>query len=282
MKVGLWFNPPKKVNGCAKVVLNTIAGLRKLGHEVVENGPGEVNGAIQKGPHEAAGPHIVLGPETVVLPTEAPTLFRQIRHWVQPCDWCVDYFRMFAITAGVTIDAWPAGIDTDQFHPPRGRPPKKHFDALVYYKNVTRQTSRDKLEQTLEALDDMGQTYEVFVYGEYEEAAYIEALRRCRYAVWVVGTESQNIAIMEAWAMGVPTYILDENDFQYGGFSAPGIASSAPYFHPLCGGIEGDMGRFEEFLDLLPEFDPRGFMESNHTLEHGAQRYLDILIKRLL
>jgi len=276
--VGLFFRLPSGVNGCRKLIVNTIEGLRKLGHEVRMNREGELNGCFQRGVLDRVKCPVVLGPETVVLPSEAPDLFHRFPHWVQPSQWCVDYFLAFPETASVTLDVWAAGIDTDVFTPDGGDP---SFDALVYFKTVTGSPPDSRLEEACRELSSLGQSLKVFKYGDYRERDYVEALQRCRYAVWLAGTESQNIAIMEAWSMGVPTYVWDERDFHYRGFSALGIASSAPYYSPMCGALESGMGGFAGFLDGLGQFDPRSHMLRNHTLEHGAASYLDILKTRL-
>ena len=276
MRIGIWHTQIDRMCGCWKVVYNTIDGIRQLGHEVVENTHGVLNGCVQRKAGDACGPKCVMGPETMVLPSEYPEMFSQYKYWAQPSQWCVDYFKEFPVTRNVELNPWAVGVDTDKFTPDKS--PK--FDCLIFYKNVTKQTPESRIKEVRKALNDIGQTHRTVVYGKYKQDDFITLLNQCRYCVWLCGSESQNIAIMEAWSMDVPTYIWDERMFSYSNYTFEG-ASSAPYFDVECGVKRTDLKLLPDFTANIPHYSPRNFMLNNHTLKHGASQYIDIMEKCL-
>jgi hypothetical protein len=69
MKIGIFHDQKDKVNGCWKVVHNLLDGLRLLGHDVLSNEQGKLNGCLQRKASVNAPSSALLGPEIVVLPT---------------------------------------------------------------------------------------------------------------------------------------------------------------------------------------------------------------------
>lgn len=280
MKIGLYHKTPDRVVGCRKLTLNLIKGLKELKQEYVENEPGDVNGIIHGAVNEFRNctlpRNTVVGPELCVLPTEMPDKLHYYRNWVQPSLWVVDYFKTFKEAENTRFYTWPSGIDTDEFNIKRG--PYKR-DCFIYYKNVTKQTPIEKLEYVKRDLEKKGMTYEVLTYGEYKEETFKELCQTSLFAIFLTGTESQGIAIMEAMAMDIPIYVINETTFEYNGFKYNGGVSSAPYFGEKCGIIADDLSRLGEFRDRIMEFWPRDYIMENHTCKHGAQKYVDILRK---
>lgn len=273
MKISLFYNHSTKIRGCYKVAYDTIRGLEKLGHEVVHNQVSEINGCIQyvQGIHSLPR-NTLIGPEIMVTPNEKPEMWK-FKKWAQPSAWVWGYMKKFPIIKGVKRYVWPVGIDSERFIPNNT---KKIFNCLVYYKDVTKQTPPSKLEYVKTELDQLGLTYKVITYGDYEEAEYIKTLHECECAIWLVGTESQNIALMELLSCNIPVYVIDQREFMYRDFIWMG-ASSAPYFDERCGVKCNSMLDFQKFYERLNDYAPREYILDNHTLEKGAQKYVDIL-----
>jgi hypothetical protein len=281
MKIGLYNNTPDKIVGCRKLILNLKKGLEELGIEYLDNQLGDMNGCVHGAVRElqdkSLPPETLIGVEIMVLPSDMPDLWIKYRNWVQPSDWVCNYMKTFPDCAKTKMYSWPVGIDHDEFKTDRG--PFKR-DCFIYYKNVTKQTPIEKLNYVKHELDNRKMRYEVLTYGNYKEEEFKELCETSLFCVWLVGTESQNIAIMEAMAMGIPLYVIDEKQFEYYGykFRHPSV-SSAPYFSDKCGIKADDMSRIDEFRDRILEFWPRDYIEQNHTCKHGAQKYIDILRK---
>lgn len=274
-RIGVFFERTGRVNGCQKVALNTIAGLDKLGIPYSENRIETYNGALHMVHNVRQLPaNTVIGPESMVLPEEHLDMWRLYQNWTTPCEWVTRSYRMSPCAQNARITEWPAGIDTERFTDTDRNP---EYDAVIFYKNVTKQTPPEALESVKIELDARGLKYSVLQYGHYREDDLIAATKQARFAVWLVGTESQNIALLEVLACGVPVYVIDETTFKYSSFTMPG-ATSAPYFDGRCGIKALGVDQLDRFIDTVDAFQPREYVLDNFTLERCAQAYYDMLI----
>lgn len=273
VKIGVWHNGTTRMCGCFKVINNLVCGLKEGGYKVLENGIGDLNGCLQKHPMVNVPKNTLIGPEIMVLPSEHEELWSKFKYWTQPSQWVVDYYKQFSVTKKNEFFVWPVGIETDKFVPRKS----VAFDCLVYYKNVTKQTPRHKLKQAEKVLRKYKQKFKIVEYGKYDQEVFIKLLNQCRYCIWMCGSESQNIAIMEAWSTNVPTYIVNEFHFRHKDFIFRYGASSAPYFDPSCGYYAKGFLDFTKFLKKVDIYQPREYMLSKFTLKKCAEHYVELL-----
>lgn len=282
-KIGLFtnINNHGMMCGCWKVSHNLIVGLKKLGIEVSLNKSEKYNGClINETLSDSLPKNTLIGPEIMVLPNENSLVWKKWKHWTQPSQWVIDYMRTFNETEGCNLHEWPVGIDTEQFNDSNRGPFK--YDCFVYYKNVTHQTPPSKLNFVENGLEQRGMKYKTLIYGNYEEEELIKCTKECKFGIFIIGTESQNIALLEVLSSNVPVYVFDETTFQYNDFSFSNTnVSGAPYFSPECGCKfhELNFDLFDKFVQKIDSYNPRNYIMKNHTLIHGAQKYIDILVK---
>lgn len=284
--IGLFYNKQERnghMTGCQKLLNNLLIGLERIGVKVQHNVGKEMCGTLSGGTRQfvtnSLPEHCLIGPEICVLPSEMEWAFMKHKNWVQPSEWVVEYMKQFErLVRGVNFHVWSGGIDTDEFQPKEVR--AKAYDCFIYYKDVTKQVSKVELGQLRKYLDIKQLKYKVLSYGSYTEKEYIDTINTSKFGVWLVGTESQNIAIGEAQAMNCPIYVLDVKQFIYYRFSFKSDKiSSAPYFDERCGIKHIDLSRLDEFISKLDSYNPRQYIMDNHTLEKAAQNYVDILKK---
>jgi hypothetical protein len=273
-------NPPAPMTGCWKVFNNLKMGLEQLNIDFSVNVAGDVNGCLDgESLNDNLPEKTLVGPEIMVLPTEMPDLWGKWKYWTQPSQWVIDYMRQFDETRENDMFVWPVGVDTERFNS-QGRGAFE-YDCFIYYKNVTKQTPESKLRFIENELKQRGLKYLTFSYGSYGEDALMNATKKCRFGIFVTGTESQGLAVMEVMSSGVPIYIFDEKTFLYGEYTFSNEnVSSCPFFDTSCGVKSKDstFATFDkEFLPNVGKFKPREFVVNNHSLRHGAQRYVDIL-----
>ena len=65
------------------------------------------------------------------------------------------------------------------------------------------------VENITSTLESHGWQVSVTVYGDYSLELWKDALDQSIAAVFMTGTESQSIALAEAWAMDIPTFIYE-------------------------------------------------------------------------
>ena len=286
-QVGLYYSPIKENVGCRKVYQNLIIGLQEMGVEVFHNKPAFLSGCLH-GNHMALRqkilpPNCLIGPEIMVLPTEDPWIFKQWKYSTQPSEWVVNYMITFKETNSNLFYVWPVGINTNQFNETgRGN---FQYDCFIYYKNVTHQTPITKLNTIKSMLDTNHLKYVVLEYGKYPEQALINATKNCKFGIYLTGTESQGLAIMETMASGVPVLVIEEKTFLYGGFTFTNEnVSACPYFDDRCGmktSMEMIVRDLPTFIKNVDEkkYNPRQYIIENHTMKMGAEKYYKILLE---
>lgn len=265
MKIGLFYNQEYGY-GPGKVASNLVKGLRELGHDVVVNQEGDVNGCLQSwGPRYRDLPaKTLMGPNLMTLPSDHPAVWKRYRHFIVPSIPVLELYSKFRETEDCSLHVWASGIDTDRFRVERN--PIR--DVLVYFKN----RNPDELGLLVDELNSRGLSFEVLSYGHYSENDFLRACSEAAVAVVLDGAESQGIAIMEMMSMNVPLYVLN------GGSDIEGYNGvTAPYFDETCGIIGTWTERFQEFLTRRSQFNPRSFVENGHTLRDAALSYLKLL-----
>ena len=60
----------------------------------------------------------------------------------------------------------------------------------------------------------LGKTLRI-VYGKYQKVEYKAALNLSDFAIFISRSETQGIALLEAWAMNIPTFIWDPHFMIY-------------------------------------------------------------------
>lgn len=205
------------------------------------------------------------------------------------CDW---FRQMYDrdLTTPVPTEIWPAGIETELWHPPSSSPTKKTI--LVYDKiRWERDIYEPKLIQPiLKHLELEGIDVKYIRYGSYEEEDYKNLLQHVSGMVFLCEHETQGFAYLQALSSGVPVLAWDRGGYWRDPTMFPHAVkfkpvTSVPYFDFRCGEKFLDMN---EFSQRLPKFlnnisvsyyKPREYVVENFDLAERANAYLDILSK---
>jgi hypothetical protein len=132
-----------------------------------------------------------------------------------------------------------------------------------------------------------GRSFTELRYGSYKEEDYQASLARSRAMIFLCQNESQGIAYQQALSCGVPVFAWDPG----GPWPDPDYfphrvrfepVSSVPYWDNRCGSKFVDRAAFEERWEdfwascAAGQFDPRGYVLDNLTLEERALQYYEI------
>ena len=201
------------------------------------------------------------GPNIVVVPQEAGGILTrsEIDRVIVPTKWVEDVYSNEHPPLARRISIWPAAIDTDYWSPQDI--PKLNW--LLYNKY------QDSLAAAIaKALETANEKFIQINYGQYPHAKYREVLKTAKGLIWLSGSESEGIALLEALSMNVPALIWDVGSWKYQSpelkraFAAP--ATSAPYFSEECGVKFTAQPEFESafkrFSANLSSFRPRDYI----------------------
>lgn len=272
----------RSVGGSRTQPTQAFSGLRRLGREVVRNSferdtrydlawvykdPRALAWALEE---KSAGriAKVIAGPLVATLPSEAGgvLLDPRVDAWIFQSGWIRD---LFLREAPVTRPAYVyfAGVDSDLWQPVPGT--EEPRDILIYRKTV----ENDAYPAVIQALDARGLRASEVRYGSYTIEDYQKALSGARAVIFLSRTETQGLAMFEAWSMGVPTLHWDPGEMHYLGKKYPG-ASSCYYLTPECGRRFETPAQLDAQLDaLLAEtgsLRPRETILRRFTLEHAA------------
>ncbi len=279
--LGRNFGGPQSVNG------NLVAGLLKLGLDIninnaksgpvvcVVNGADVLTWAIEQ-KKRGIIKKILAGPNIAMPQDSGGIIFNEyIDVLLVPCQWAKDFCLSYCPNFEAKIKIWPSGVKTL----PAGEIAKTSSGkCLIYQKNGSAQLLK-VVESTLQARSI---PYTVVTYGSYSPESYIDSLKDSDFLIFLSQSESQGLALHEAWMMDVPTLVWNGGHMKQGGYEWES-SSPAPYLTKDCGMFFSSQDEFgpilEEFLGRLKNFHPRNYHLSNFTETLAAKKYLEILYK---
>lgn len=225
---------------------------------------------------------LLVGPNVVVMPAEGNGLVSapEIDLLLVPSDWVRDRFSEEEPGIRHKLRIWAAGVDTDYWSPAAetGDAPGPH--ALIYLKELPahRNPTSEEISNALGTLESEGFTHELVRYGHYSPSEFREALRRSDVMLVFTPTETQGMAILEAWSTGVPTLVAPVGETIFNGRTYQ--SSSAPYLTDDTG---AEFATNEELARALRDVKagewrgrPRSWVLETMTDAAAARRYLDL------
>ncbi len=215
---------------------------------------------------------IIAGPNVVHNPNSEGGLIRHsaIDAIVVPSQWNKDWWVSMAPEMALRLHPWPAGVSEDI------RPSSHVGGAIVYVKNECGMTNA-----LIAQLEAAGLPTRVLRYGTFTHEEYLESLRSARILVYLSQSESQGVALSEAWMADVPTLVWNPGFFSINGFEWRDPALSAPYLTSSCGAFFTNTDEFsaelQKFLTTPSLYAPRNYCVSSLSDSASAQRYLAIV-----
>ena len=214
---------------------------------------------------------IIAGPNVVVTPEDANGILLDevIDLVIVPSQWIKDFYSSFKSGFNKKIRVWLAGVKICS----ESEQEKK--GCLIYKKNVD-----EKLfDFVIQYLKSQDIDYKIIKYGKYKKERYFESLNKTKFAIFLSESESQGLALQEAWTRDVPTLVWNREHWQYKQYKWQG-SSSAPYLSKECGMFFKDkddfQNKFDLFINDLSNFKPRQYSLENFTDKISAQNYLKI------
>jgi hypothetical protein len=151
---------------------------------------------------------------------------------------------------------------------------KKKNQILVFIKN-----NNKLINPCLNYIKKKGYKFKLIRYGFYAKEYYYNMLNRSILMIYFGGTESQGIAMQEAWSMDVPTLVLKKNFFFYN--KKKYLASSSPYLTSSCGFFFKNFKQFTSKFKLIinSKLYPRNWIIKNMSQKKSLDKLLYIIKK---
>lgn len=172
------------------------------------------------------------------------------------------------------IAVWPAGIDEYYWSPLNHD--QKTKNVIIYWKTESEQF----INQIKQCLVARGWNPLLVRYGFYNQQHYKELLQNAAFAVFISISESQGLALAEAWSMNVPTIVWDQQYLVAHGREYK-IVSSCPYLSNQAGMRWKTLDEFENSIknidSLLPCYTPRAWVLEHMTDSESIRNLMNIV-----
>ncbi len=198
------------------------------------------------------------GPNLVVSPKDAKALFSSnaVDRFVVNSQWVHDFYIEELTSLKNRLFIWPSGVDTSFWSPCNVT---KKNSVLIYVKNI----DLTIINEYTDALKKRNLSYKIINYGSYQPSEYFELLAQSQTLLYFSHSESQGLALLEAWSMDVPTYVWNNGKFTFGGKEVP--SSPAPYLSDACGAFFKDCDAFLNQYDKRNHFQAREWVLANSS-----------------
>ncbi len=218
---------------------------------------------------------LIAGPNLVVRSNDLNGLIGspEIDAYMVPSEWTKIAYEEDLPTLEGRMRLWCAGIDEQYWKPVLGVEKNK---VLVYWKTE----SEPFCEHVESILKTKGFTPLRVRYGKYTKEQFKSYLNQSMFAVFISRSESQGLALAEAWAMDVPTLAFEPGELMLQGKQYSSV-SGCPLLTDFTGQRWKDVKEFEELLNhytkYAQEFAPRSWVVKNLTYVASATSLIDIV-----
>ncbi len=216
---------------------------------------------------------LIVGPIISVLPHDHNSIMlnKEIDLILFPSEWTKNHWLSTEKSLENKIQIWPVGVTLPVLS-------KDDRDTvLVYYKKVP----GNLFEFIKNFLNRSNIKFHIINYGLYRQKRYFSLLRKAKVMIYLSESESQGLAMFEAWSYNVPTLVWNRGYWQYGNNRWEDDKISSPYLVEDCGLFFKNQNDFPEvfncFINKLPSFSPRNYIANNYTNKKIAQNFLGII-----
>jgi glycosyltransferase involved in cell wall biosynthesis len=212
------------------------------------------------------------GPNLMVRPNEYNRILTNeaIDKVIVPGEWVKTAYIEDEPILQNKIIVWPVGIDEKLFVPARNEIRTKKI--LIYQKNAP----ESLMNEVAAIIENLGYTQVLIKYGTYNNTIYRQYLDHIQAAVFLSVSESQGIALLEAWAMNVPTFVWQSKDALVINGKLFSSYSAAPFLTSETGlffnTTEDLKHQLDAFINGDLVFNPRNWVLKNMTDKICAEK----------
>lgn len=194
---------------------------------------------------------------------------------IVPSQWVTDYFISLDKKISQRIVIWPAGVEDTWTS-------KKAKKKILIYKKFC---PKEIFEYIISYMEKNSIPYDMIIYGSFTKQEYQTKIDNAIGLIYLQESESQGLALQEAWIKDIPTLVRNRWYREYKGKKRNDKKISAPYLTEESGIFFSKKEEFEKALHIFLEkiehnqFSPRKYCLAHLSDEVCTQLYLDIVKK---
>ncbi len=222
--------------------------------------------------HKKEGQCVIAGPAITTTPLEKGRILtsNSIDAVLVPSKWVKEFYIALSPDLSMRTHVWPAGVQMPTTKTNKTGP------IIIYKKDIADHVYK-KIIRTLQHRKFQ---FKVLTYGDFSHKEYIENLHTAPFLIYLQTSESQGIALQEAWSYDVPTLVYKNTSWSYLDYTWHDAAISAPY-------LADDTGFFftlEDFLEKLMRIEssimyPKEYCAKNLSDQRSVEILFDIIKK---
>lgn len=211
---------------------------------------------------------LIAGPNIFFSPLDENSLIcdDEVDIVLVPSPWTSDLWASIAPNIKDKLRVWPAGVEIKESSTRLGLP-------IIYnkLKNI-------EIVKNIEMhLKNKGLMPQVFNYGSFKQSDFFESLKTAPFMIYLSDSESQGLAIQEAWAHDVPTFILRSNGFSAKGIEWEDPKINAPYLNDELGFFFENIKEIDTLIDKASEVHPIKYCKENLSDVACAKKLLELI-----
>jgi len=220
--------------------------------------------------HKRAGQikTLIAGPNVVIHPHQSNHIICNdaVDIVLVPSEWAADFWRQSAPEIAHKIKVWAAGVSEAA--------PSTRQDAPIIYDKVGDSALLAEVVRQVETTTSMPK---VFTYGHFNHKDFLQSLTKAPYMVYLSVSESQGLALHEAWAHDVPTIVNKSTHWKYKERSWDAPQINAPYLVPEVGLIFDLPEQISDLIRRVADLHPKTYCDQNLSDAVSARKLLELI-----
>lgn len=218
---------------------------------------------------------VITGPNITILPDdkEGIMLDKNIDLILFPSQWTKDFWTATNPELADKIKIWPAGVGDVSVDE------RKEYRnlCLIYQKNA----DGELLNSIVRFLKENNENYKIIKYGQYKQKRFFKLLNKSKIMIVLSKSESQGLALAEAWIRDVPTLVWNRGFWECGGWKWFDDKITAPHLSVESGLFFKNFDDFKEKWMVCKKenfkFMARSYALKNFTNKISAENFLKII-----
>lgn len=208
---------------------------------------------------------LIAGPNVVAHPNDFDALIQSkfIDYILVPAQWVADFWAGEAPTIANKVVVWPSGVRVASASLRNGLP-------IIYNKLG----DNDLVSEIKEII---GGDARFFNYGSFKHNEYITALTEAPYLIYLAQSESQGLALQEAWSHDVPTLINKSTEWQSESYVFKANQINCPYLTPELGTVFEKTEDIPLLISKSAYLHPKNYCDTNLSDHASAQLLRNLL-----
>lgn len=208
---------------------------------------------------------LIAGPNVTIHPDDQNGILRNpiIDNVLVPSKWVADFWIHEVPEFSSKIIIWPAGVAVAKA--------STRNDAPIIYDKLGDRALLTAIKKVTPP-----ETI-VLTYGSFSKSHYLKTLATAPFLIYLSASESQGLALQEAWAHNVPTLVNKSTNWENGQMSWEAEQINCPYLTPELGAIFDTPEQIPSLITSVSKLNPKPYCDQYLSDRVSAKTLMKLL-----